>query len=106
MKDSARFISMHFILSLVPFMVIAVIASILELNLNFFADFADWIINGSLLIGVLLFVALNITILYFMQLSIDPRIRRWKLPFISLLLQVMSIVLLACYFTDLSGFIS
>jgi len=105
-NDSARFISVHFVLSLLPFSILAIVASIFELELNFFAEFVDYIVNGVLLLGVLLLLAFGFTVLYLMQMSIDPSFRKWKLPVISLFLQLSSIVLIFCYIVDVPGLFS
>ena len=64
----------------------------------------DYLFGGALILFVLLFVAFNVTVFYLMQLSIDPQIRKWRLPLFSILLQVSSVVFLCYYVFDLSAF--
>jgi hypothetical protein len=105
LKSSRRFVSMHFIVSLVPFSIIVVLCSMQALNLNLFYDCVDEIVDGTLAIVSLLFVALSITFIYIIQLLIDPPLRQWKLPLITLLLQIFSLIMLFCYLIDISSFI-
>ncbi|MBN2037265.1 MAG: hypothetical protein JW768_11030 [Chitinispirillaceae bacterium] len=102
LQRNDRFVTAHFIVSIIPFFIIAVISSVRELELNFFTALADYLADGVVMLFVLLFVALNATVFYLMQLSIDPQIRKWRLPLFSILLQASSVVLLCCYVFDLS----